>query len=107
MEKSPFSVPVMVTAFDFQTHGNMEIVLAGTKGEAGFEALAKAVRTKFLPHAVLLHADGGVGQSFLADKNEAIAGMKPLGDKAAAYLCRNQACQAPVTSVEALEKLLA
>jgi hypothetical protein len=107
MEKSPFSVPVMVAAFDFQTHGNMEIVLAGTKGEAGFEALAKAVRTKFLPHAVLLHADGGEGQGFLAGKNEAIAGMKPLGDKAAAYVCRNQACQAPVTSVEALEKLLA
>ena len=106
LEKSPFSAPYMVTAFDFQQHGNMEIVLAGQKGEAGFEALAKEARRRFLPHTVILHADDGEGQKFLAAKNEALGAMSPVGGKAAAYVCRNQACNAPVTTVEALAKLL-
>jgi uncharacterized protein YyaL (SSP411 family) len=106
LEKHPFSMPVMVAALDFQKRGDMEIVLAGDKDDAGFKALAATVRKKFLPHTVLLHADGADGQKFLGTKNEAIAGMSPVGGKAAAYVCKNQSCQAPVTTVEALEKLL-
>lgn len=106
MESTPFGVPAMVAALDFMEHGTMEIVLAGNKEDTGFQALAKEVRKRFLPHAVLLHADGGEGQKFLAQASEAVANMKPVGGKAAAYVCKNQACQAPVTTVEALAKLL-
>ena len=106
LSKSPFSVPVMVCALDFMQHGEMEIVLAGTPGEAGFDALAAEVRKRYLPHAVILHADGGEGQQFLSMKNEALGAMKPVGGKAAVYVCRNRACQAPVTTVEALVKVL-
>lgn len=106
LTKSPFSVPVMVSALDFMQHGEMEIVLAGTPGEAGFDALAAEVRKRYLPHAVILHADGGEGQQFLSMKNEALGAMKPVDGKAAVYICRNRACQAPVTTVEALAKVL-
>ncbi|RBP38674.1 hypothetical protein DES53_111196 [Roseimicrobium gellanilyticum] len=106
LSKSPFSVPVMVSALDFMQHGEMEIVLAGTPGDAGFDALAAEVRKRYLPHAVILHADGGEGQQFLSMKNEALGAMKPVGGKAAVYVCRNRACQAPVTTVEALMKVL-
>ena len=106
LEKSPFSMPVMVCALDGLHRGEMEIVLVGQPGEAGFDALAKEARKRCLPHAVLLHADGGEGQAFLSQKNEALAAMKPVNGKAAAYVCKNRACQAPVTSAEALAKLL-
>ena len=106
LEKSPFGVPVMITALYFLHHGDMEIVLAGDKTDPAFQALAKETRRHFLPLAVVLHADGGDGQKFLAEKNETIANMGPVGGKAAAYVCRNQTCQAPVTTPEALGKLL-
>jgi len=106
MEKSPITVPAMVSALDYQQHGNMEIVCAGASDDPEFQALVKVVRQQFLPHAVLLHADGAEGQTFLGRGNEAIAQMKPVAGKAAIYVCRNHVCQAPVTSVAALREAL-
>jgi uncharacterized protein YyaL (SSP411 family) len=96
----------MARALDFLHRGDMDVVLAGDKNDPGFAALAKESRRRFLPHAVLLHADGGEGQKFLAGKNEAVGAMTPVNGKAAAYVCYKQACQPPVTTPEALAKLL-
>ncbi|TLD70580.1 thioredoxin domain-containing protein [Phragmitibacter flavus] len=106
MEKAPITVPAMVTALDYQQHGNMEIVFAGNLADPTMQDLVKEVRQKFLPHAVLLHADGGESQAFLAQANEAIAHMQPVGGKPSVYVCKNHTCQAPVTTVEALNKAL-
>lgn len=106
LQKSPFSVPFMVTALDFMHYGDMEIVLVGSREDADFKALAHEVHKRFLPHAVVLHADGGEGQKFLAEKNAAMASMKLVDGKAAAYVCRKQVCQAPVVAVAELVKLL-
>lgn len=103
---SASAVPVMVQALDFLEKGKQQIVLAGDEKDAGFQALLKTVRSKFLPYAVVLHADGGERQAFHAGKNEALSAMKPVDGKPAAYVCQNYACQAPVTDVEALQKLL-
>lgn len=106
LSKSPFSVPVMVCAMDFLQHGEMEIVLAGTPGEVGFDLLAAEIRKRYLPHAVILHADAGEGQQFLSQNNEALGAMKPVDGKAAVYVCKNRTCQAPVTTVKELERVL-
>jgi uncharacterized protein YyaL (SSP411 family) len=55
---------------------------------------------------VILCADGGTGQQWLATHNEVLAGMKPVNGQPAAYVCQNFTCQAPVTTVEGLEKVL-
>ena len=106
IEGSPFSMPMMMMALDFQKYGDMRIVLAGKKGDPGFDALAQEVHHRFLPHAVVLNADGGEGQKFLAGKDEAIDGMGPVGGKAAAFVCHGQACEAPVTDPAALARML-
>jgi uncharacterized protein YyaL (SSP411 family) len=106
LEGHPFSVPVMVSAMAYAKHGEMEIVLAGDKADPAFAALAKEVRQRFLPHAVLLHADGGEGQQYLSQKNEALGAMKPVDGRPAAYVCVNRACKAPVTSTAMLGDLL-
>jgi hypothetical protein len=106
LEESPFTVPAMVSALDFSHYGTMQIVLAGDKSDEGFQSLARVIRQLYLPHAVLLHADGGEGQAFLSAHNEALGAMKPVEGKAAAYVCRNHVCKAPVTTVAALVSLL-
>ena len=96
----------MAIAFDLSHRGKQQIVLTGDSTTPEFQALASHLRRKFLPNAALLHADGGAGQAWLATHNEAIAGMKPVSGHPAAYVCQNFTCQAPVTTVEELEKVL-
>ena len=107
LQSSPSAVPVLVMAADFLESGKQQIVLAGDATSPEFQALAAVVHRRLLPKAVLLHADGGEAQAWLGKQNEALAAMKPVEGKAAAYVCQNYACQAPVTTKEALEKLLA
>jgi uncharacterized protein YyaL (SSP411 family) len=106
LQDSPSAVPMLVTAADFLERGKQQIVLAGDKTAPEFQALLKVVQSRLLPHAVLLHADGGEGQAWLAKHNEALAEMKPVSGRPAAYVCQNYTCQAPVTEAAALEKLL-
>ncbi|WP_309118547.1 thioredoxin domain-containing protein [Paenibacillus sp.] len=74
-----------------------EIVIAGARGDAETEAMLRAVRSAFLPDAVVLLRDDALAH--LADKT-------PVNGAAAAYVCENYACQAPVTSAEALKAAL-
>ncbi len=106
LQDSPSAVPVLVMAADFAARGKQQIVLAGDKASPEFKALKKVVHSRLLPNAVVLHADGGEGQAFLASHNEALAGMKPVAGQPAVYVCQNYTCQAPVTEAAALEKLL-
>ena len=106
LQSSPSAVPMLVSAADFLERGKQQIVLAGDKTAPEFQALLKVVQSRLLPNAVLLHADGGEGQAWLAKHNEALAGMKTVTGKPAAYVCQNYTCQAPVTDATSLEKLL-
>ena len=107
LEKSTQSVPALALAMEFFHEGKQQIVIAGDRDEPGFQALVKVARIKFLPHAILLHADGGAGQALLGAGNEALRTMQPVNGKAAAYVCQDFTCQAPVTEPAALERLLA
>ncbi len=106
LDTGTISVPAMVQALEFFHEGKQQIVLAGDKKSAEFTALAQAVHRRLLPHAVILHADGGAAQEYLGKNNEALRNMSPVNGKAAAYVCENFTCQAPVTDAAALEKLL-
>jgi uncharacterized protein YyaL (SSP411 family) len=70
--------------------------------------LLRVVRGAFRPHIVLAGGDGddpgdGAGGAAI----ELLAGRRPLGGRAAAYVCERFACQAPVTEPDALAALLA
>jgi hypothetical protein len=106
LKNSPSSVPVLTLALDFEALGNRQIVLAGDPATPEFQALLKEARSRFLPHTVLLHADGATAQTWLASQNESIAGMNPVAGKPAAYVCQNYACQAPVTDPDSLAQLI-
>jgi uncharacterized protein YyaL (SSP411 family) len=96
----------MSMAFDLHHRGKIQIVLAGDQTSPDFQKLATHLHRQFLPNAALLHADGAEAQKWLSEHNEALAGMKPLNGQPAAYICQNFTCQAPVTTVEEVERLL-
>ena len=59
-----------------------------------------------MPNKILLLADGGGGQKYLGETNEAIRSMSMVNGKPAAYVCEEFTCKAPVTDPKELSDLL-
>ena len=114
----------MLVALDYSLAKPRQIVIAGSIAVAGIgdagqpgsstpaithetHALLKEVHRHFIPNKILILADGGEGQKYLGENNEAIRAMSPLDGKPAAYICENFTCKAPVTDPKALGALLA
>jgi uncharacterized protein YyaL (SSP411 family) len=99
------AMPQLLVAFDFSLAKPREVVIAGKLDSKGAKDLLKEVNRHFLPNRILILADGGEGQKFFAEKNEAIAPMSPVDGQPAAYICENFTCKAPVTDAKALREL--
>ena len=102
----PSAMPQMLVALDFSLSKPRQVVIAGKKDTLETKALLKEVHRHFLPKTILFLADGSDGQKFLGEKNEAIRAMSIVDGKAAAYVCENFTCKAPVTEPKALAELL-
>ncbi len=102
----PSAMPQMLVALDFSSSKPRQIVIAGNKDAPETKALLTEVRRHFLPKTTLLLADGGEGQKYLGERNEAIRAMSMVDGKPAAYVCENFTCKAPVTGAKALGGLL-
>ena len=90
-------------ALDFALSAPKEIALVAPPGQPDLSAFLSVVNTRYLPNSVLAAATGpddGTLIPLLADR--------PVRDNlATAYVCQNFACQAPVTTPDALAHLLA
>ena len=106
LDRLPSAMSQMLCAVDFSIAKPRQLVIAGKPGAADTKALLREARAVFAPNQLLIHADGGAGQAWLGRKLEAVAAMKPVDGKAAAYVCENFVCQAPVTEPAKLRELL-
>ena len=100
------AMPQMLVALGLSLSTPWQIVIAGKVDAKETRALLKEVHRHFLPNKILLLADGADGQRYLEEKLEALREMRPVGGKAAAYVCENFTCKAPVTDPRALGELL-
>ena len=100
------AMPQMLVAVDYSLSKPSQIVIAGKIDNDATKALLAEVRRHFLPKKILILADGGDGQKFFSEKNEAIPAMSLIDGKSTAYVCENFTCKAPVTDPKALGKLL-
>jgi uncharacterized protein YyaL (SSP411 family) len=96
----------MLVALDLTLSNPRQIVIAGERESAETRTLLAEVHRHFVPNKILLLADGGGGQNYLGERMEAVREMKPVAGKAAAYVCENFTCKAPVTDPKGLSALL-
>ncbi|MNX00579.1 Glycosyl hydrolase family 9 [compost metagenome] len=89
-----------------QVKGGQEIVLSGKPDDPVLHEMIAAVQRSYSPGSVLV-------VNYLGPDGEPLRQLLPhLGDKAAinglatAYICENFACQAPITTLEALKEEL-
>jgi uncharacterized protein len=105
LDRMPAAVPQLLVALRKSLTPGTQAVVAGTPGAHDTEALLAAVRRGFHPDQVILLADGGEGQRWIAERVPSFEGMKPVESKGALYRCENFTCAAPVTEMECLENL--
>ncbi len=104
--RSPSDFAASLIATDFAAGPASEIVIAGDPSAADTQAMLHAVRSRFLPNAVVLLRPQGDDPA-IARIAEFTRAQVLVGGKSTAYVCRDFACKAPTSEIGALEKLLA
>jgi hypothetical protein len=104
--RAPHALPQLLCALELALAEPRTVVLAGDPAAADFRAWAAVVHEKHGPRRAVLCADGARGQRWLAERKPYLAGMKPAGGRATAYVCENFTCRAPVTDPAGLRALL-
>jgi uncharacterized protein len=79
---------------DLLLDGPTELALIGSPGEARFEALRAEVGRHYLPNRIIAHHDPASGDP---PPFPLLAGKGLANGKAALYVCRNFACQTPIS----------
>jgi uncharacterized protein YyaL (SSP411 family) len=103
MKQAPQGFMRMLCALDLFLYPPHEIAIVGPVEEA--RPLVQAVYAGFVPNKVVAFAAPSDVDK-MAEAVPLLAGKQPVGGKAAAYVCRNFTCEAPVTDVKGLiEKL--
>ena len=107
LRQAPSAMPQMMVAFDFQQTKSKQLVIAGKPDAADTRAMLHAIHEQFIPNKILLLADDGTGQAFLARHLEFIRGVKMRDGKATAFVCQDYVCQLPTTDISVMVKSIA
>jgi hypothetical protein len=104
IEKQPFAFSHMLEATDLYQRGATEIVLVGERGAAGLDEWIERLGLLYLPNRALFLANPqGAASGFVP---EPVRGKSQVDGKLTAYVCRERACTAPITSFDALQEEL-
>src|SRR5215470_11294103 len=66
LEAAPSSIPQMLVALSWSRSKPKQVVIAGKADDAAMQVMLREVRRHFVPHEVLILADGGAGQQYFA-----------------------------------------
>jgi uncharacterized protein YyaL (SSP411 family) len=89
---------------DFAFGPSLEIVVSGPEQEPATSELLDVAAKTYLPRSVVLLRDGDDAK--ITSIAEYTKSQRPLEGKPAAYVCRNFACEAPVTDPDKMQELL-
>ena len=106
VSRAPTAHTQLLGALDFALGPTREIVIAGERADPEARAMIREVEGRFLPRKVLLLNTPSEAKT-LHRLAPFVAAQASIAGKAAAYVCENYACRAPVTSAAELGRLLA
>lgn len=95
-----------LTALDLALGPPVEVVLSGPRETPQFAEMVRAMNATFQPGMVALHHPGPGKAGTIRELIPWMADLPVPDDRVQACVCRNHACQAPVTDAVALAGLL-
>ncbi len=107
LDRVPAALPYLLTAIEGIVAEPTQIVVAAFPDDPRLPEFLRAIRQRFIPHRVVLLADGGEGRRWLETHVEALREMRPEPESGpVVYLCQNFACELPLRDLAAVEARL-
>jgi uncharacterized protein len=106
LSAGPVTLPQMLCAVEFQTAEPREILIAGERDAADTQTLLRTLWSHFVPNRIVLLIDSPEARRVLGQGIASVESMTPVNGRASAYVCRNYACQLPVSEAEKFAELL-
>lgn len=102
----PSAHAFLLTALLFASDASKEIVIVGGADSSDTRAIVDKIRGYYIPNAITILNPGGKEGEELQKIIPFVKEMRPVDNKATAYVCQNYTCQAPVTDINDLAKIL-
>lgn len=102
----PFAYAMLMQALLFYLQETKEIVFTGPRDESGLPAVGKRLQPLFLPEAVLIFHDEQAEEGLWQRLAPYVLEQRSIAGKPTVYLCKNFACQEPVTDLDKVAKQL-
>jgi uncharacterized protein YyaL (SSP411 family) len=96
VEKNAFAYDRMLAGIWTRHEGFVELAILGPHDDPRTRELVRAAHQGYLPNKIVVQAEAA------DDRLPLLAGRGMIDGRPAAYVCRNYACQRPVTSPEEL-----
>ena len=106
LTSAPYAMPELLCAQLWATSPPLHIVIIGDPSAEATRALLRVVYENFLPYKSVLVTAPGATQEGWAQRLPFVGAMQMQNGEAIAYVCRNFACQQPVTSAAELRNQL-
>lgn len=104
--QDPAGMPQMAVALNLLEAKPLQIVIAGRPDAPDTQAMLREATRLFIPGKIVLLADGGAGQTFLAKQVAFMKDIIPINGRATAYICEDFVCQLPTTDVVTMARIL-
>lgn len=102
----PEAMPQMLASLSFWFVKPKQIVFAAKPSSPELVPFLRRLHKSFLPHKMVLLADGGKGQVRLDRSIPFFKNFVQIDDKVTAYVCENFVCKLPTNDVDQFEKLI-
>jgi len=106
VQSSPLAFTFLLSALDFQIGPSFEVVIAGKLSASDTRHMAQNLRRAFLPNKVVLFRSAEVERPEIAELAPFTLYQTSVDGKATAFVCRDYACELPVTNSEEMLTLL-
>ncbi|XP_071265981.1 spermatogenesis-associated protein 20 isoform X2 [Salvelinus alpinus] len=105
LTRVPIALPEMVRGLMANHYTLKQIVICGQRDAPDTSSLLATVNSLFLPHKVLMLADGET-EGYLYQRLPVLSSLTCQGGSATAYVCEDFTCALPVSDPQELRRLL-
>lgn len=96
----------LMTGLDFAIGPSFEIVIVGIKDKKDTQQIIQTINSNYIPNKVVILKEPNKKKSKTEELAPFVKNYSQIKNQATIYVCKNQQCQLPTTSIEKMKQLL-